>query len=140
MVILDTNHISILERRGADAIRISLRLSEIPDAEVTVTVISYEKQMRGWTAAIAGAKTGAAQVFMYERLLSQLNNYCNVVVLPYTHDAAARYEELRREHRRASSPDLKIAAIALVNDALLWTQNVRDFRSINGLKTEDWTR
>jgi predicted nucleic acid-binding protein len=33
-----------------------------------------------------------------------------------------------------------IAAIALVNDAMLLTQNERDFRPIAGLKTADWTR
>jgi tRNA(fMet)-specific endonuclease VapC len=138
MVILDTNHISILERRGAGAYPLLARLAEIPASDVWVAVISYEEQIRGWTAAIASAKNSSAQVLQYARLLTQLENYCNLSILPYTADAATQFEALRKQHRRLSSPDLKIAAIALVNDALLLTQNERDFRNIASLKTEDW--
>jgi tRNA(fMet)-specific endonuclease VapC len=35
--------------------------------------------------------------------------------------------------------DLKIAAIALANDATLLTRNLSDFRKIPGLRIEDWT-
>ena len=41
---------------------------------------------------------------------------------------------------RLSSPDLKIAAIALTRNATLITQNTRDFQDIAGLKLKDWTR
>ena len=85
-------------------------------------------------------KNISAQVMQYARLLAQLENYCNLSVLPYTTDAATQFEALRKQHRRLSTPDLKIAAITMVNDATLLTQNERDFRNITGLKTEDWTR
>ena len=140
MVILDTNHISILERRGPDAHPLLIRLAAIPISDVHVTVISYEEQIRGWTAAIAAAKSSAAQVMQYARLLAQLENYCNLSILPYTADAATRFEMLRKQHRRVSSPDLKIAAITLVNNATLLTQNELDFRNITDLKLEDWTK
>ena len=68
MVVLDTNHITVLERRGPESIRLVDRLSEIPAPEVYVTVISYEEQIRGWTAAIAAAKDSSAQVMLYARL------------------------------------------------------------------------
>ena len=60
MVILDTNHISILERRGPDAYPLLVRLADIPVSDVRVTVISYEEQIRGWTAAIAFARSGCS--------------------------------------------------------------------------------
>lgn len=140
MFILDTNHISILERRGLEAGRLLLRLADVPASDIHVTVISYEEQIRGWTAAIAATKNSSAQVMQYSRLLAQLENYCNLAILPFDSNAAMRYDELRKAHRRISSPDLKIAAITLVYDATLVTQNERDFRGIAGLKWEDWTR
>jgi tRNA(fMet)-specific endonuclease VapC len=140
MVILDTNHISILERRGPGAHPLLLRLADIPVSEVCVTIISYEEQVRGWMATLAAAKNNSAQVIQYARLLAQLENYCNLSILPYTTDAATQFETLRKQHRRLSSPDLKIAAITLMNDAILLTQNERDFRNIAGLKVEDWTK
>lgn len=36
--------------------------------------------------------------------------------------------------------DLKIAATALVHDALPLTRNLSDFRKVPGLRAEDWTR
>lgn len=140
MVILDTNHLSILERHGSTTSSLLRRLTEIPITDVYVTVISYEEQLRGWLATIANAKDSPTQVLQYSRLLKQLENYCNLSVLPYTEEAATRFEVLRKQHRRLSTPDLKIASIALANDALLLTQNDRDFRNIVGFRSEDWTR
>jgi tRNA(fMet)-specific endonuclease VapC len=94
MVILDTNHISILERRGPDAYPLLIRLADVPISDVRVTVISYEEQIRGWTAAVAAAKSSSAQVMQYVRLLAQLENYCNLSILPYTTDAATQFEAL----------------------------------------------
>ncbi|WP_293084250.1 hypothetical protein [Okeania sp. SIO3B5] len=37
-----------------------------------------------------------------------------------------------------SSNDIFIASIALVNDLILVTHNVREFKRIEGLKIEDW--
>lgn len=105
-----------------------------------MAIISYEEQVRGWAATISTAKTSARQVPLYTRLQAQLENYCNLSILPFDQAAATRFDELRKLHRRTSTPDLKIAAIALVNKATLLTQNTRDFQDIAGLKIEDWTR
>jgi tRNA(fMet)-specific endonuclease VapC len=35
--------------------------------------------------------------------------------------------------------DLKIAAIAIANDAILLTRNLKDFGQIEELRAEDWT-
>jgi tRNA(fMet)-specific endonuclease VapC len=36
--------------------------------------------------------------------------------------------------------DLKIAAIALANDALVLSANLREFGRVPGLRVEDWLR
>ena len=51
MMVLDTDHLSVLERSdqpGSLALR--TRLAHLPPSEVVTTIINYEEQMRGWMA------------------------------------------------------------------------------------------
>lgn len=65
-------------------------------------------------------------------------------ILPYDEEAATLHAQERvRLARRGSTPsaaDGQIAAIALVNELVLVTANVRDFRRFEGLRVQDWTR
>ena len=56
----------------------------------------------------------------------------------FQESAAGRFDELRRQRVRIGTMDLKIAAIALANDALLLTANWRDFAKVPGLRVENW--
>ena len=47
MVLLDTDHMSLLQRGGAEGRQIRLRLREMPQDDVATTIVSYEEQMRG---------------------------------------------------------------------------------------------
>ena len=60
-------------------------------------------------------------------------------LLGYSEDAEATFQRLRAIRPRTGRYDLRIAAIALVNRALLLSQNLSDFRPIPGLRVEDWT-
>jgi tRNA(fMet)-specific endonuclease VapC len=42
-------------------------------------------------------------------------------------------------HRRIGAMDLRIAAIAITQNAILLTQNLKDFTDIQDLKVEDWS-
>ena len=55
MYLLDTDHLSVLERGGAGAERLRRRLQAVPPQEVAATVVSYEEQTRGWLSYIAKA-------------------------------------------------------------------------------------
>jgi tRNA(fMet)-specific endonuclease VapC len=79
MVVLDTDHMSILEReQGSLAQRIRNRLSELGVSQCATTIISYEEQMRGWLGVLAKAKTLADQVVAYQRLKTQMVNYSTI--------------------------------------------------------------
>lgn len=65
MVVLDSDHMSLLQRGGAEGQRISQRLRALPPNEVATTIINYEEQMHGWFARLAGAAN-------LERQLSRL--------------------------------------------------------------------
>jgi tRNA(fMet)-specific endonuclease VapC len=68
MIVLDTDHMSVLERHGTPASASLLsHLAELPlEEEVVTTIITYEEQMRGWMAYLARTRSGA---FLLERRL-----------------------------------------------------------------------
>ena len=69
MVVLDTDHMSLLERADVrDLTPLRTRLVALPPAEVATTVISYEEQIRGWMAYIARTRSMGHQVEAYRRL------------------------------------------------------------------------
>jgi tRNA(fMet)-specific endonuclease VapC len=139
MLVLDTDHMSLLEWGSGEAARLRERLAECDEGEVATTIINYEEQIRGWMAYIAGARKVAQQVEAYRRLRNHLENYRQIPVLDFDGDAARTYEELRRSRIRIGSMDLKIAAIVISLDATLLSRNKRDFAKVPGLKVEDWT-
>jgi len=78
------------------------------------------------------------QVTGYRELARLFDFFSAYHILPFDTAAAGRYEELRQAKIRVGTADLKIAAIALVNDALLLTANRQDFERIPGLRFANW--
>ncbi len=139
MYIFDTDHLSVLERGGVKAQRLMQRLANVNSTQVAASIISYEEQMRGWLSYIAKAKTVEQQVEPYKQLKQQLTNYCTIPILEFDEQAAQEFQRLRKAYPRLGTMDLKIASIALVNQAVLLTRNSADFGQIAGLSIENWT-
>ncbi len=139
MYIFDTDHLSVLERGGVNAQRLMQRLANVNSTQVAASIISYEEQMRGWLSYIAKAKTVEQQVEPYKQLKQQLTNYCTIPILEFDEQAAQEFQRLRKAYPRLGTMDLKIASIALVNQAVLLTRNSADFGQIAGLSIENWT-
>ncbi|NJN58696.1 MAG: type II toxin-antitoxin system VapC family toxin [Leptolyngbyaceae cyanobacterium SL_5_9] len=139
MYILDTDHLSVLDRGGANAQHLLKRLASVSSRQVAASIISYEEQMRGWLSCISKAQSITQQVATYQQLKRQLVNYCTIPVLEFDEQAASVFQRIRKEYPRLGTMDLKIASIALVNQAVLLTRNSADFEQIFGLSIEDWT-
>lgn len=64
------------------------------------------------------------------------------VSLPFDDSCAEIYGKVRADLANAGTPissnDIQIASIALANNLILVTHNVREFSRIEGLKIEDW--
>lgn len=128
MVILDTDHMSLLEwSSGAQTRQLEARLRQLPSDEICSTVINYEEQMRGWMAALARSSKQKDQIEIYGRLMNQLRIYCGLIVLSYDENAAVEFVRLKKDNPRLGTMDLKIAAIALSQNATLLSRNRRDF-------------
>jgi tRNA(fMet)-specific endonuclease VapC len=139
MHLLDTDHMSLLDRGGAQGARIRQRLRNVPPDHVATTIVSYEEQTRGWLARIAQAPTIERQIVAYRELKRQLQNYCVVAIMEFDEGAAVEFERLRRARLRIGTMDLRIAAIALANDATLLSRNLAHFGRVPNLRVEDWT-
>jgi len=139
LYLLDTDHLSILQRGGAESLRLTVRLSEVTDSEIVTCIVVYEEQMRGWLAQGARGRTSKEWLLSYDDLAANLEVHCNLTLLAFDTRAAARFDELKNAKINIGTQDLKIAAIALVNEATVLTRNTRHFSKIPDLLFEDWT-
>ena len=139
MYVLDTDHMSLLERvDNIDKQRLLNRLGRLPEGDVATSIIAFEEQIRGWTAYLSKSKSVSQQVDAYQRLRLQLNNYCSINVLDFDDRSATEFQELKSLRLRVGTMDLKMASIVLANNATLLSRNLRDFRRVPNLRVEDW--
>ncbi len=141
MIILDTDCISLLERKsGAEFYRLSAKLAEFSTDEVTTTIITFEEQMRGWMAFIAKANSIEKQVSAYAKLSRFVENYRYIPILGFDENAGRIFQDLKNRKIRVGTMDLKIASIAISQNALLISRNLSDYDQIPNLRVEDWTK
>ena len=137
MILLDTDHLALLQVRDAPAaFALHARLDAVPD-EVVTTVITLEEQMRGWLALLHRVPEIPRQVAYYERLLRLVVFFAVWEVLPLDQQAAATFTLLRQQGVRIWTMDLKIVALALAHDAVVLSGNLRDFQQVPGLRVKD---
>lgn len=136
LYVLDTDHISLLQR---DDQNVQRRLARIPQDERAVTVITVAEQLQGWLAVAHRGRTEADRARAFARLQETVQYYNRIHVLPYDDKAIAIFETLRNQKIRIGTQDLRIAAITLRWQAILVTRNRSDFSRVPSLNTLDWT-
>lgn len=141
MIVLDTDHISLLQHPGsAEGERLRDRMAASPDADIVTTVVTVEEQMRGWLQAIARRPQVSEQPIWYDRLIAFVRFFAHWRILRFDERAATEFASLQRARVRIATTDLKIAAIALTSDTTLLSRNLRDFQRVPGLRVEDWSK
>ena len=116
-----------------------VKLATLQDPEVAVTVITYEEQIRGRLTFLSKAKTVDEQTLAYQGLQQLALDYQSIAIIPFSRKAILEHQQLRKVYPRLGNMDLKIAAIALTNTAILITRNKSDFGQITELSIEDWS-
>jgi len=139
MLILDTDHLSLIDKDTMAAFNIGRRLAAVPPGGVAVSIITYEEQMRGWLSYVAQANTPSRQVEAYQKLRLFVEHFRRIPLIDCDTAASAEFEHLRQERVRIGTMDLRIAATCLANDATLLTRNMKDFSKVPGLRAEDWS-
>ena len=139
MILLDTDHLTILRyRESAQHDLLMERLNESLDDDVATSVVSVEEQLRGWLAEIHRCRRIEDQSSADERLAEQIEFLANWPIIRFDPRATNEFAQLRRARIRIGTQDLKIAAIALAQEALLLSANLRDFEQVPGLRVENW--
>lgn len=141
MIILDTDHVSLLNRGpSASADRLRHRIAQARQTQpVVTTIITYEEQIRGWFRLLAQAKTMPAIIEAYRRLRIHADNYKLLTIIDFDEHAAIEFQKLKVLKIRIGTMDLRIASIAISQQAILWSRNFQDFHQVPGLSLEDGT-
>jgi tRNA(fMet)-specific endonuclease VapC len=141
MIILDTDHISLLQHpSNPEGQRLQRRLAASPDRNILTTVITVEEQMRGWLSVIARYRDARQKMAYYDKLIAFIRFFNTWEILPLREAGVQAFQDLAHSRVRIATTDLKIAAITLANQATLLSRNLRDFEQVPGLRVEDWSK
>lgn len=125
--LLDTNILSLIARRNEV---VTQHYERHIDACAIPSVVWHEL-LFGVRRMKAGAIKAQFLAF-YETLVQP--------VLPYDKAAADYHATERARLKSCPSTDAQIASIAVTQDLVLVTRNVRDFKAFRGVRLEDWGR
>ena len=136
--ILDTDHVTAFQHGNP---RFFQRMKLVDSSQIFVTIITLEEQIKGRFKVINNHNTDFQKLpLAYYKFRKTFDFFIKMNVLDFDHRALTHYQNLKKQKIRIGSQDLKIAAIALVNQMTLVTRNSQDFIQIPDLTLEDWTK
>ena len=139
MILLDTNHLTVLKYSENEHHKsLVARMNSSADQDFAVPIVVVEEQLRGWLAVIHRASDSQRQIAAYDRLADLIAFFAEWKIVRFDDAASQHFDRLRLEGIRLGSMDLRIASIALANEATLITANFADFLRVSGLKQENW--
>jgi tRNA(fMet)-specific endonuclease VapC len=133
--VLDTDVLT-LWLRGHETI--GARVAATPPQQLAVTIITMEEVLGGWYTQIRQARDDQQLARAYQALHEAIEFSRSIRILPFDLPEIHLYRQLRTQHRRIGTNDLRIAAIVLEQRGILVTRNTTDFADITGLQLDDW--
>src|SRR5215467_6410393 len=130
MFILDTDHLSLFQRRDP---HVTARVLATSTLELATTVITVEEQVRGRLDRVRRARRDTEVVRAYRSLLATFLYLRTITILDFDAQVQTIFQRLRAHRIRIGTLDLQIAAIALRREATLMTRNRQDFTGIRAL-------
>ena len=134
VLMLDTETVSMYEL-GYPLLR-SRILSE-PLYDIAVSVITVEEQLKGWHKNAKQAKSEAQLAIAHQNLTDNVRTLNDFHIVTFSEAAIRRCKFLPSLKLNVDGMDLRIAAIALEEDASVITRNLRDFERVRQLKCEN---
>lgn len=138
--VLDTDHLTLLlEQSGPEWASIVAHIATEGEDNVAASVVSFHEQVLGCHAQLNSARRPADLVRWYRVMVELQDVYASMPLLPFDSAAATVLAGLPGS-LRIGKMDLRIAAVALSQNLVVVTRNVRDFAQVAGLVIDDWTR
>ena len=137
--ILDTDHFSLWQRNHPLVIQ---HIQNVDPNVLAITIITAEELIRGRFNVIRESSQVSHSeklILAYTKLWETLALIKHINIINFDHNAYRIYAELRHQKIRIGTQDLKIASIAMANNAILITRNYRDFSKVPNLALTDWT-
>lgn len=139
--LLDTDHVSILERPGTpEYAAILAKIAAHPVGAVGVSVVSYQEQSKGCNNLINRATKPHELVAAYALHYRVIDFFRSFPLAPFDLAAATEADRLRGLKLGIGTMDLRIAAIALSRGITVVTRNVADFGKVPSLAILDWAK
>lgn len=136
LYLLDTDTLSLYQRDHASVLwQVTAHAAD----RITVSAVTIEEQIGGWSGLARAARTPGQHVFASEFLADLVPTWGRFDLTPMTTGSLAGFDRLVRLKLNVKRNDLRIAATALELGATVVTRNVRDFGRVPGLVTEDWS-
>ena len=136
LFVLDTDLLSLYYRGDPFVVQ---RVDARSPAELAITVLTVDEQLTGWYTLTRQARRPEEIARAYAHLGEAVVRLGHWRILPYTESAIARVAQLKALRLNVRLMDLRIAAVALENQAVVVTRNRRDFGRVPGLSVEDWS-
>ncbi|MGK7951460.1 MAG: type II toxin-antitoxin system VapC family toxin [Xenococcaceae cyanobacterium] len=136
--ILDTDHTSLFLAGNQSVIA---QVAEHYDS-IAITIITVQELFNGWNGKLNDPQQANNLSSLYTKLWKTTEFFKVINILNFDRDAEACHNKLRQNNRNLAKKrldkDLRIASIALMQNAIVVTRNYKDFSQVPNLQLENW--
>jgi tRNA(fMet)-specific endonuclease VapC len=138
MIVLDSDIVTLITYGRTE--NLQRRLAAVPAGEdISVTVITRMEILRGRYDGIVKAADPEELLAAMARFRSSRDLLDSFRLLDVDDTAAKQFGDLLKAKKKPKRRgDLLIACVALAQDALLVTRNVKDYKDVPKLRVENW--
>lgn len=138
LLILDTDHVSLFLAGNKPIIaQVARHLHD-----VAITVITVQELFNGWNGKLNDPRQANNLSNLYTKLWTTTEFFKVINILNFDKSAENCYMSLRKISKaldkKRIAKDLRIATIALTQNAIVVTRNYKDFSQVPNLKIENW--
>ncbi len=137
--ILDTDHASLFLAGNKSIVAAVAKHYK----DLAITVVTVQELFNGWVGRLNNPAQAKNLTLLYTKLWETTDFIKVITVLNFDKNAEDCYDMLRKNYKELAKnkieKDLRIASIALTQNAIIATRNHKDFSQIPNLKIENWS-